>query len=84
MYSIITETTLGIIWIWQHRMRLRVDTTKPTVSLSSEGAMIPSDEITITATDSRSGLKYIRYKWSKSPITNTWIDAGQIVNNGLL
>ena len=65
-------------------MRLRVDTTKPTVSLSSEsGAMIPSDEITITATDSRSGLKYIRYKWSKSPITPTsWIDAsGQIVNN---
>jgi hypothetical protein len=65
-------------------MTLKVDTTSPVVTLDKqEGEMIPSDEITISVSDLRSGLKVVKYQWTDSlESPETWVDATAEIING--
>jgi hypothetical protein len=65
-------------------MKLRVDATKPVVIINRLDGELPlSESLTMTATDSRSGLKTIKYSWSFSTSTpSSWTDVSdRIVNN---
>ena len=65
-------------------IKLRVDATKPDVVISRvNGDVLFSESLIITVTDSRSGLKTVKYSWSFSTSTpSSWTDVSdRIVNN---
>ncbi|NBI07580.1 hypothetical protein [Senegalia massiliensis] len=53
-------------------MNLRIDNTKPDIHISqTEGILLPTDEIQLNASDNRSGVKKIQYKWLKTSSKQT-------------
>jgi len=65
-------------------MKLRIDATKPDVVISRQnGDVLFSESLTMTVTDSRSGLKTVKYSWSASSSPpSSWTDVSdKIVNN---